>query len=217
MKQDLTEMVFILDRSGSMSGLESDTIGGFNAMIEKQKKLEGEAYISTVLFNNHSVVLHDRIPVQKIEPLTENDYSPSGCTALIDALGGAIKHISNAHKYAREEDVPAKTMFVVMTDGLENASHQYSADEVRDMVKEKQEKNGWEFLFLGANIDAVETARHYGIRADRSVNFHADRLGVQNSMEFVTEAAMCMRMDAPISADWKEKAERDYKNRKKSR
>ena len=140
MKQDLTEMVFILDRSGSMSGLESDTIGGFNTMIEKQKKLEGEAYISTVLFNNHSVVLHDRVPVQKIEPLTENDYSPAGCTALIDALGGAIKHISNVHKYAREEDVPAKTMFVVMTDGLENASHQYSADEVRDMVKEKQEK-----------------------------------------------------------------------------
>ncbi len=216
MKQDLTEMVFILDRSGSMSGLESDTIGGFNAMIEKQKKLEGEAYISTVLFNNHSVVLHDRIPVQKIEPLTENDYSPSGCTALIDALGGAIKHISNIHKYAREEDVPAKTMFVVMTDGLENASHQYSADEVRDMVKEKQEKCNWEFLFLGANIDAVETARHYGIREDRSVNFHADRLGVKNSMEFVSEAAFCMRMDAPISADWKEKAEQDYKNRKKS-
>lgn len=215
MKKDLTEMVFILDRSGSMSGLEGDTIGGFNTMIEKQKKLEGEAYVSTVLFNNRSVVLHDRVPVQKIEPLTENDYFPSGCTALIDALGSAIHHISLVHKYAREEDVPEKTMFVIMTDGLENASHRYNADQVREMVKEKQEKNGWEFLFLGANIDAVETASHYGIRRDRSVNFMHDSQGIEESMTSVSYAAEQFRVCREIAPNWKESCENDYNKRNK--
>jgi uncharacterized protein YegL len=215
MKKDLMEMVWILDRSGSMTGLESDTVGGFNSMIEKQKALPGEVYVSTVLFNHVSKVLHDRVPIGKIEPLTENDYVPAGSTALIDAIGDAIHHIGNVHKYAREEDRPEKTMFVITTDGMENASHRYSADEVRSMIKRQQEKYGWEFLFLGANIDAVETARLYGIREDRSVNFHADHTGVRNSMDSVTEAAMYMRMEKAMPIGWKEKAEADYNSRRK--
>ena len=217
MKKDLLEMVWILDRSGSMAGLESDTVGGFNAMIEKQKALPGEAYVSTVLFNHFSKVLHDRVPVEKIEPLTENDYVPAGSTALIDAIGDAIHHIGNVHKYAREEDRPEKTLFVITTDGMENASHKYSADEVRAMIKRQQEKYGWEFLFLGANIDAVETASRYGIREDRSVNFHADHRGVCNAMDSVTEAAVYMRVAKAMPSEWKEKAEEDFNSREKDR
>ena len=177
MKKNLTEMVFILDKSGSMSGLETDTIGGFNSMIERQKKAEGEALVSTVLFSNESTVIHDRVDVQKIKPLTEQEYYAYGCTALIDAIGQAIHHIGNVHKYARKEDVPEHTIFVITTDGMENASHRYTSDEVKKMVEKKKEKYGWEFLFLGANIDAVETAKHFGIARDRSVNFHNDSVG----------------------------------------
>ena len=217
MKKDLMEMVWILDRSGSMAPLVSDTVGGFNSMIEKQKELPGEALVSTVLFNHCSKVLHDRVPIEKIEPLTEKDYVPCGSTALIDALGDAIRHIGNVHKYAREEDRPEKTLFVITTDGMENASHKYSADEVREKIRRQQEKYGWEFLFLGANIDAVETAKRYGIREDRSVNVHADSLGVANTMKFVTEAAVCLRTESALPSDWKERAEEDYKSRKKQR
>ena len=162
----MTELVFILDRSGSMSGLESDTIGGFNSMIEKQKKEEGKAVVSTVLFDNESVVIHDRLPLDKVPRMTEKEYFTRGCTALLDAVGGAIHHIGNVHKYARKEDVPEKTLFIITTDGYENASKRYDYDKVHKMIERQKEKYGWEFLFLGANIDAVETAKHFGIGAD---------------------------------------------------
>jgi len=213
MKKNLTEMVFILDKSGSMSGLEADTIGGFNSMIERQKRAEGEALVSTVLFSNESTVIHDRVDVQKIKPLTEQEYYAYGCTALIDAIGQAIHHIGNVHKYARKEDVPEHTIFVITTDGMENASHRYTSDEVKKMVEKKKEKYGWEFLFLGANIDAVETAKHFGIARDRSVNFHNDSVGVRLNFEEVGGAVERMRASMPLSADWKDRIEEDYMNR----
>ena len=170
MKKGLTEIVFILDRSGSMSGLEADTIGGYNSMMEKQKKEEGEAYISTVLFDDRSEVVHDRIPIDKVPALTEKQYYVRGCTALLDALGDAIHHISTIHKYAREEDRPEKTLFIITTDGMENASRRYGYEEIRKLVNERKEKYGWEFLFLGANIDAVQVAGRFGIAPNRAAN-----------------------------------------------
>ena len=184
MKNNITELVFILDRSGSMAGLESDTIGGFNAMLEKQKKQDGACFVSTVLFANDSKVIHDRMPLEQVPAMTERDYQVGGCTALLDAIGSAIRHIANIHKYARAEDVPAQTVFVITTDGMENASHLYGADEVRRMISEKKEQ-GWEFLFLAANIDAVQTAKRFGISPDRAVNYHADRKGTRAVFENV--------------------------------
>ncbi len=178
MKKNLTELVFILDRSGSMGGLEDDTIGGFNSLIEKQRDVPGKCYVSTVLFDNVSEVLHDRRTLDEISPMTRKEYFVRGCTALIDAIGGAIHHIGNVHKYARPEDVPERTLFVITTDGYENASHLYTADEVRKMVERQKEKYGWEFLFIGANIDSVQTAASYGIRPERAVDFHADKKGM---------------------------------------
>ena len=214
MKKNLTEMVFILDRSGSMAGLESDTIGGFNAMIEKQRKEEGEALVSTVLFSNDSTVIHDRVDLRRIEPLTDREYFVGGCTALIDAIGGAIHHIRNVHKYAREEDVPERTIFVITTDGMENASHRYTSDAVKAMVQQEKERHGWEFLFLGANIDAVETAAHFGIGADRSVTFKNDRRGQRLNYEVVGKAVLHMReCAAPMSASWKDAIEDDVRTR----
>ena len=214
MKKNLTEIVFILDRSGSMSGLEADTIGGFNSMIEKQKKAEGEALISTVLFDNTSEVIHDRVSVQNIKPMTDEDYTVRGCTALLDAIGGAIHHIGNVHKYARDEDVPEHTLFVITTDGMENASHHYDSEKVKKMIERQKEKYGWEFLFLGANIDAVETARHFGISEDRAVNYHSDSEGTQLNYEVVSEAISAVRCCAPLGADWKKRIDEDYKARK---
>lgn len=213
-KNNLTELVFILDRSGSMSGLESDTIGGFNAMIAKQKKEEGEAYVSTILFDNVSEVLHDRVPLKEIPKMTAKDYTVRGCTALIDAIGGAIKHIRNIHKYARPEDVPAHTMFIITTDGQENASHQYSSDKVKKMIESQKEKYGWEFLFIGANIDAVETAARFGINRNRAVNYNADSKGTQVLYETLSAPISAMRADAAISDDWGQSIEEDYNNRK---
>ena len=213
MKKNLTEMVFILDKSGSMAGLESDTIGGFNSMIERQKQAEGEVLVSTVLFSNDNTVIHDRVDLRKIEPLTDRQYFVGGCTALIDAIGGAIHHIANVHKYAREEDVPERTIFVITTDGMENASLRYTSDEVKNMVKRQKEK-GWEFLFLGANIDAVETAAHFGIGADRSVTFKNDHRGQQLNYDVVGKAVLHMReCAAPMSASWKEEIEEDVRKR----
>ena len=213
-KNNLTELVFILDRSGSMSGLESDTIGGFNAMIAKQKKEEGEAYVSTILFDNVSEVLHDRINLKEIPKMTSKDYTVRGCTALIDAIGGAIKHIGNIHKYARPEDVPAHTMFIITTDGQENASHRFSSDEVKKMIENQKEKYGWEFLFIGANIDAVETAARFGIERNRAVNYNADSKGTQILYETLSAPICAMRSDAVISDDWSKRIEEDYNSRK---
>ena len=214
MKKNLTEIVFILDRSGSMAGLEGDTIGGFNSMIEKQRRQEGEAYISTVLFDNHSDVIHDRVPLDKVPRLTEKEYYVRGCTALLDAVGSAVHHIGNVHKYAREEDVPEKTIFVITTDGMENASRSYSYEKVRAMIEERKEKYGWEFLFLGANIDAAREAARFGIRPDRAANYHADSRGTEVIYEAVGDALceMCSCPE-PLSADWKAAIDEDYYSR----
>ena len=215
MRKNLTEIVFILDRSGSMSGLEADTIGGFNSMIEKQKNAEGEALISTVLFDNTSEVIHDRVSVQSIKPMTRDDYTVRGCTALLDAIGGAIHHIGNVHKYARNEDVPEHTLFVITTDGMENASRRYDSEKVKKMIERQKEKYGWEFLFLGANIDAVETARHFGVSEDRAVNYHSDSEGTLLNYEVLSEAICSVRCSAPLDANWKKRIDEDYESRKK--
>ena len=214
MKKDCTELVFILDRSGSMAGLESDTIGGFNAMIEKQKKTAGACWVSTVLFSDRSQVIHDRLPLEKVPPMTDKEYFVGGCTALLDAIGDAVKHISNIHKYAREEDIPEHTLFVITTDGMENASHRYGSDEVKKLIEAKKEQ-GWEFLFLGANIDAVETAKKFGIREDRAVNYHSDAAGTALNYEVLSEAVSCVRASAPLGRKWKARIDEDYERRKK--
>lgn len=213
MKNNITELVFILDRSGSMSGLEKDTIGGFNAMIEKQKKLQGECFVSTILFDNFSEVLHDRLCLEDVPMITENDYTVRGCTALIDALGGAIEHIEKIHKYVRKSDVPTQTMFVITTDGQENASRRFTSKEVKKMIERKKEKDGWEFLFIGANIDAVQTAAGYGISSDRAVNYHADSEGTQVVYDAVAQAVTHARCRKPLSKNWSEKIDNDYKKR----
>lgn len=213
MKKNLTELVFILDRSGSMAGLEGDTIGGFNAMIEKQKKEPGEAFVSTVLFDNVSEVIHDRVDIQKIEPMTDRDYYVRGCTALLDAVGKAIHHIGNVHKYAREEDRPEKTLFVITTDGMENASRQYTYDRLKAMIERQKEKYGWEFIFLGANIDAAKEAARFGIDADRTANYHADTIGTAVIYEAMSEAVCNVRANRPMSKEWKRNVDDDFKKR----
>lgn len=213
MKNNLTEIVFILDRSGSMSGLEKDTIGGFNSMLKRQRKNSEKAYISTVLFDTNISVLHDRVDINEVAELTENDYTTQGCTALLDAIGGAINHISNIHKYARKEDVPSHTIFIITTDGMENASRTYTAQKVRSMINDKKAENGWEFLFLGANIDAVETAETFGITSDRAVNYNCDSQGTQVNFDAITNVLSDVRMGNPISANWKADIEEDYNNR----
>jgi len=197
MKKNLTEIVFILDRSGSMAGLEDDTIGGFNAMIQKQKSEDGEACVSTVLFDNHTEVIHDRVDIQKIQPMTRNDYYVRGSTALLDAVGKAIHHIGNVHKYAREEDRPEKTIFVITTDGMENASREYTYQRVRQMIEQEKEKYGWEFLFLGANIDAAREAARFGISEDRAANYHADRQGTAVIYEAMSKPCAMSAPAAP--------------------
>ena len=215
MKKNLTELVFILDRSGSMAGLEGDTIGGFNAMLQKQRGEPGEALISTVLFDNKTEVIHDRVPLDRVSALTEKEYFVRGCTALLDAVGGAIHHIGNVHKYAREEDRPEKTLFVITTDGMENASRCYTYDKVRAMIERQREKYGWEFLFLGANIDAAREAARFGIRSDCAADYHADSVGTEVIYEAVSEAVCQVRRSAPLAADWKQNIDADFKGRKK--
>ena len=215
-RNDITEMVFILDRSGSMSGLEADTIGGFNALIEKQRKEPGRAYVSTVLFDNACKVLHDRVKLEDIKPMTDQDYYVGGCTALMDAIGGAIHHIANIHRYARPEDVPEHTVFVITTDGMENASHIYSSDRVKAMIEHEKEKYGWEFLFLAANIDAVQTAARFGIDADRAVDYRADSQGTQVLYNTVSQAVGSIRSNAPLSSGWSAAIKKDNERRSNS-
>lgn len=198
-----------------MAGLESDTIGGFNSLIEKQKKEDGECYVSTVIFDNVSEVLHDRVKLAEVNKMTEKEYTVRGATALIDAIGGAIHHIKNVHKYIRPEDVPEHTMFVITTDGMENASHQYSSDQVKKMIEEQKEKCGWEFLFIGANIDAVETAAKFGINSDRAVNYHADTVGTGVLYETVSATVCNFRKHAPLQADWSKNIQKDFEKRGK--
>jgi len=215
MKKNLTELVFILDESGSMSGLTSDTIGGFNSLIAKQKKEEGEALVSTVFFSNNSKVIHDRLKLKAVPKLTDRDYVPSGCTALLDAVGDAVHHIANIHKYAREEDVPEKTLFVITTDGMENASRKYSHKDVKKLIERVQEEKGWEFVFLGANIDAAETADSIGIRAENAVDYHADCCGTEVLYEAVGCAVSSIRAKKGLNKAWKCSVEADNNRRKK--
>jgi len=220
MRENLTELVFILDRSGSMSGLESDTIGGFNSMIEKQQKEEGEAFVSTVLFDDRCDVLYDRVKIEDVKKMTDEDYFVRGCTALLDAVGGAINHIGNIQKYAREEDRPAKTLFVITTDGLENASRRYSFKDVKRMIERQKEKYNWEFLFLGANIDAIEVAGNMGISRDRAANFHSDHAGTAINYEVLEETVSrvrsCKSADMSMAfggGAWKSKIDEDFVSR----
>ncbi|MBQ3761404.1 MAG: VWA domain-containing protein [Clostridia bacterium] len=217
MKNGITELVFILDRSGSMGGLEDDTIGGFNSLIEKQRDVPGKCYVSTVLFDNVSEVLHDRRTLDEIGPMTRKEYFVRGSTALIDAIGGAIHHIGNVHKYARPEDVPERTLFVITTDGYENASHLYTADEVRKMVERQKEKYGWEFLFIGANIDSVQTAASYGIRPERAVDFHADKKGMDTVYCELASNIREYRRTSKLDDGWKDNIDKDFNSRKTSR
>lgn len=210
----MTELVFILDRSGSMSGLEKDTIGGFNSMLEKQRKEPGDAVVSTVLFDNEIEVIHDRVAIADVPNLTDEEYYVRGCTALLDAVGGAIHHIGNVHKYARREDVPEKTLFIITTDGLENASRRYTYDKVRHMIEHQKERYGWEFIFLGANIDAAAEARRFGIDEAMAANYHCDEAGTALNYQVISEAITSVRASsAPLSADWKKKIDADYKKR----
>ena len=212
-KNGITELVFILDRSGSMAGLEGDTIGGFNSMIEKQKKEEGECFVSTVLFDNVSEVLHDRVKLSEIKPMTDKEYTVRGSTALIDAIGGAIHHIGNIHKYIRNEDVPEHTMFVITTDGMENSSRKYGSEEVKKMIERQKKEHGWEFLFIGANIDAVETAAKFGIDGDRAVNYNADGIGTHILYDSVSMVVENLRASKPIEPGWSKELNEDYKRR----
>lgn len=214
MKKNLTELVMILDRSGSMSGLESDTIGGCNSMLRKQREADGQVLVSIVLFDDRSEVLYDRIPLEQLPQMTEKEYYVRGCTALLDAVGGAIRHIGNVHKYARAEDRPEKTIFVITTDGLENASRLYSYDRVKGMVERQKARYGWEFLFLGANIDAIETAGRFGISADRAANYHSDPQGTALNYEVLGDTVRQMRgAKGQIGADWKKRIEEDFQSR----
>jgi len=212
MKKNLTELVFILDRSGSMSGLEADTIGGFNSMIERQKEADGEVLVSTVLFDDESRVVHDRVDIRRIEPMTRKDYYVGGCTALLDAVGGAVHHIGNIHKYARSEDVPEHTIFVITTDGMENASHRYSADEVKRMIERQKAKYGWEFIFLGANIDAVSAAARIGIDRSRAATYRSDSEGTRTNYRVVSDAVHSLRKSR-LDDDWAREIE-EYRRRK---
>ena len=209
-----TEIVFILDRSGSMAGLEEDTIGGFNSLIQKQKREDGKAVVSTVLFDDKCEVLHDRKDLMEIASLTEEDYYVRGCTALLDAVGGAIHHIGNVHKYARPEDRPERTLFIITTDGMENASRKYGYEKVKRMIERQKERYGWEFLFLGANMDAVSVAGRFGIAPERAVRFHCDEKGTELNYRVLSETIANVRCGAPMGTSWKEEIERDYEERK---
>ena len=213
MKKGLTELVFILDRSGSMSGLESDTIGGYNGLLEKQKQEEGEAVITTVLFDDHVELLHDRINLRGVAPITEKEYYVRGTTALLDAVGKTISKIGNAQKHTAEEERAERVLFVITTDGMENASREYSLKLVREMIERQKERYGWEFLFLGANIDAAETAESFGIHRDMAVNYNPDGEGTQLNYQVLSDVVTSYRGGATIHENWKATIEKDHKKR----
>ncbi len=213
MKNNITELVFIIDRSGSMGGLESDTIGGFNSLIRKQKKQQGECFVTTVLFDNFIERLHDRVELSEVKELTEDDYTVRGCTALIDAIGTSVEHIETVHKYIRAEDVPERTMFVIITDGMENASHRFSSDEVKKMIEKHKKADIWEFLFIGANIDAVETAKDFGIDEERAVNYHADEKGTGVVYRAMERAVGSVRASMPLQRTWRDEINDDFNSR----
>lgn len=206
----MTELIFILDRSGSMSGLEKDTIGGFNSLIDKQRREENKALVTTVLFDSEYDIIHDRIALDRVPPMTEKEYFVRGCTALLDAVGETVEHIAKIHKYSRSEDVPEKTLFVITTDGMENSSHRYTAEQVKKMVKQKQEENGWEFLFLGANIDAIEAADSIGIGAERAANFCCDEAGTELNYRVLSKAVSSMCCGCGVNDDWKAEIDEDF-------
>ena len=215
MKNNITEIVFILDKSGSMAGFEADTIGGFNATVEKQKREDGHAYVSTILFDNRTEIIHDRVPIGEIKPMTTDDYCVGGCTALLDAIGGAIHHIGNIHKYARPEDIPEHTVFIITTDGMENASVNYNSRKVKEMIERQREKYGWEFIFLAANIDAVETAENIGIKRERAANYCQDSAGVGVTYAAMSEAIMTVREGRSLDdGEWRKKIDKDNKRGK---
>jgi len=216
MNNNLTELVMILDRSGSMQGLEKDTIGGYNAMLEKQKDGVGDVFVTTILFDDRTEMIHERVDIREIRPITEKEYYVRGCTALLDAVGDAIKHIEGIHKYTREEDKPGKTIFVITTDGYENASRNYSYGDVKRMIEQQKEKNNWEFLFLGANIDAVEVAGRVGIKPDKAANFICDPMGTTLNYDVLSEAVCEVRSNGVLKgAGWKKRIDSDYKARKR--
>jgi uncharacterized protein YegL len=215
MKDNLTEVVFILDRSGSMAGLEEDTIGGFNATLQKQRNLEGEAIISTVLFDHNFEVLHNRVNIKSVSPLTNNEYTVRGTTALLDAIGRSIRKIKHVYADTLREDRPSKVLFIITTDGMENSSSEFTYSKVRNLIKDVQEKYNWEFLFLGANIDAIDEARKFGISSERAVRYHSDKVGTGKNYEAINEAMTMYRMNNVIKKEWKQKVEKDYAAREK--
>ena len=217
MKKNLTELVFILARSGSMGGLEPDTIGGFNAMLTRQKEQEGEANVTTILFDHEVQLLHDRFPLKAVAPLTEKDYYVRGCTALLDAIGYGMEKMVNIQRHLPEDERAEKVIFVITTDGLENASKRFSYEKIRRMIEREKEQYGWEFLFLGANIDAVETAKHFGIGADRAVNYNSDHKGTQLNYEVLSEAVSAVRCSVPLGTNWKKRIDEDFNSRKDGR
>ncbi|NLI55117.1 MAG: VWA domain-containing protein [Clostridiales bacterium] len=214
MKQGLTKLVFILDRSGSMSGLEGDTIGGFNSLLDKQKKEPGDCTVTTVLFDDRYELLHDRIPLGGVERITEREYYVRGSTALLDALGRTIDKTANAQTRTAESERAEKVLFVIITDGMENASREYGIDRVKAMVEQKQKESGWEFLFLGANIDAIQVAARFGIAADRAVNYCPDGAGTRLNYDVVSATVAGVRAGRPMAANWKRRIEEDYQTRK---
>ncbi len=216
MNKNLTEMVFILDRSGSMSGLEADTVGGYNSLMEKQRKEDGEAVVTTVLFDDQYEMIHDHADIKKVKPMDSKTYYARGCTALLDAIGKTINHVGNRYKYAPDSEVPGKTMVVIITDGYENASREFQLDKVRSMIEHQKQKYNWEFLFLGANIDAVKTAGAYGITPDRAVTYEADTEGTRMNFKAVSDTVSCMRAAQPIASDWKRDIE-EYRNSRKKK
>jgi len=216
MKKEMTEIVFILDKSGSMAGLEKDTIGGYNSMLKKQQSGEGEAIITTVLFNHQSELLHDRINVKGISPITDEDYEVGGSTALLDAIGFSIQKIANVQKKTKEDERASKVLFVITTDGMENASREFTYEKIKQLIQQQKEKYGWEFMFLGANIDAISTAAHFGIDADFAVDYHADNEGTQLNYEVLNEAVMNFRKEKKLDRSWKQGIEQDYRHRNKN-